>query len=159
MSQLTSLANIALIALLLHRVKRSRRRISNICLPLEEASAWNVLWSSQNDDGMVHMTGLDCMTFRILHNAIAPHLYSFRRGRGGRISRLDTYATTALGLYYLNSTTPIKSLCQIFGAPLATTQRALLRALGAIAKYAHKIHEARIKWPSPVIQTALSICY
>ena len=146
-------AQIALVVLLFHRKQRRRHRISNICLPLKSDSAWNVLWKSQDDNGLIHMTGFDLFTFRVIHDTISPHLYSYRKGRGGRPSRLDTYATTALALYYLNNTTPIKALCQIFGSPPATTQRALLRALHAIARYMPTVPEARIEWPSSVRNT------
>lgn len=146
-------AQIALVVLLLHRKHRIRHRLSNLCLPPISQSAWNQLWTSKDDPGMIHMTGFDVFSFRIIHHAIAPHLYTNHHHRGGRPSRLDTYATTALGLYYLHTTIPIKGLCQIFASPLSTTQRALLRALYAIAKHVPHIHEARIQWPSKVNST------
>lgn len=92
----------ALIALLLSRRVRVRRVLTNRCLPSTQQSAWQVLWESQDSDGLVHAIGYDIPTFRIIHGAICNDLYSYANGKGGRPSRLDTYATTAVGLYYLH---------------------------------------------------------
>ena len=96
------LFRLALVALLLSRRQRARFRLSSRCLPPPYQSAWEVLWQSQDDNGLVHTTGFDIPTFRIIHDAICHDLYSFGNGQGGRPSRLDTIATTALTLYYLN---------------------------------------------------------
>ena len=93
---------IALLALLLSRRVRTRRSLSVPCLPLQQHSAWEAIWHTQNENGLIHTTGFDIPTFRLIHDTIAPYLFSFLNGRGGRPSRLDTYAATALALYYLN---------------------------------------------------------
>ena len=93
---------VALLAILLARRVRVRSRLSLRCLPTTDESPWQVLWDSQDDDGLYHVTGFNIKTFRIIHDAIRPDLYKFWRGNGGRPSRLDTYATTALALYYLH---------------------------------------------------------
>ena len=90
------------IILLVCRARRYRHRLTNRCLPIQQHSAWESIWKSQDEDGLYHTTGFDMRTFRIIHDAICYDLYSFGTTKGGRPSRLDTYATTALALYYLH---------------------------------------------------------
>ena len=77
---------LSIIALLVSRAIRYRHRLSNRCLPIQQHSAWESIWKTQDEDGLYHTAGFNMHTFRIIHDAICYDLYSYGSSKGGFLS-------------------------------------------------------------------------
>ena len=130
------------------RCRRRRHYLTRCALPPYLDSAWMHVLRSQDDKAFIHTMGFDVATFRYLLRGFQP-LWQRQESRGSPGSVL---AVDALGLtlQYLNSSTPLKALCQVFAMPPATLSRHLRRGMHALLRFVSTDHECRLRWPTPL---------
>ncbi|OWZ00822.1 hypothetical protein PHMEG_00027907, partial [Phytophthora megakarya] len=137
---------------------RARHYITLDCVKLPEKSPWMDTWRNGTDLNFVNLTSLTRSSFCQLLERFAPHYYIVEYSRkGGRPSRLR-YHHQVLGLllcFYVGSMHG-SNLCQQFGVPPSTMNRALNAAEAALATALKGYAPARIVWPSFARQKALA---
>jgi hypothetical protein len=138
----TAAAGLAVIAAAAkQRCRRRRHYLTRNTLPQYLGSAWMHVLRSQDDKAFINTTGFDVSTFRYLLNGFQP-LWQ-KQGRMGRPCMVLAVDALGLTLQYLNSTTPLKALSQVFAMPPATLSLHLRRGMCILLQVKNRVQTTR----------------
>jgi hypothetical protein len=130
------------------RCRRRRHYLTRCTLPPYLDSAWRHVLRSKDDKAFIHTTGFDMATFRFLLSGFQPLWQrKTRRGRPPTVLAVDALGLT---LQYLNSSTPLKALCQVFAMPPATLSLHLRRGMCVLLQFVSRNYHCRVRWPTPL---------
>ena len=132
---------------------RERSYLTSQALVASIASPWFTLDEYGTDLNFMNALGLPRDAFDDLAAEFEQHYIVLSGpGRSGRPTRLNKRMVLSLLLHKYASRSDLKSLCELFGSPPATTSRTLRKAEEALEKTLANMPDAAIRWPTAAEQ-------
>jgi hypothetical protein len=133
---------------------RERSYLTSQALVHSAASPWFMLDENGTDLNFMNAVGLTKDAFNELAAEFENHYAVLSGpGRSGRPTRfVNKRMVLSLLLHKYVSRSELKSLCELFGSPPATTSRTLAKAEEALERTLENMQDAAIRWPTATEQ-------